>query len=249
MENNQKTESPEAKIFNDQQSEVLQERTKELIEEIVYVKPQMLIFMDRGARPISWMLREAWDQYAAPKQEMPQIRFVNIGREKGEYINFRALPYREDYDSEKLYQEEVKKFWSKFDTEESKKYIDKLKKDIKPVTKKNAFDEGGGIMLVDDYSVSGFSLELARNFFEKNFPNLPKSYQLFLKKQDEKVFSKENWLGTHLPWNTDKSYTLLSEDEDPEKFLATPEKDKALREKGLALRREIEHIFNKAWMN
>lgn len=242
IESPQNKENMEARVFNEEQRKIIKERTKELIEEVVAVKPQMIIFMDRGARPLAWMVRAAWGLYA-PKHEMPKIRFVNIGREKGECIDFRSMPYREDYNSEEEYQKKVRGFWSKFDTEESKKYIDKLKKDIKPVIK-NRFDEKNGIMLVDDYSVSGFSLELANSFFAHHFPDMPKSSYLFLKRQDESVFKKEGWIGTHLPWNTDKSYTLLSEEENPDKFIARAERSPALREKGLALKQEIEKIFN-----
>ena len=55
---------------------------------------------------------------------------------------------------------------------------------------------------------------------------------------------KEGWRGTHLPWNTDKSYTLLSEEENSAKFIAFPERDRALREKGVELKKEINAIFN-----
>lgn len=245
MENPKKIENTEARVFNEEQTEKIKERTKELIEEVIAVKPQMIVFMDRGARPLAWMLRAAWSKYAS-KHEMPKIRFVNIGREKGEYINFRSMPYREDYNSEEKYLKEVRDFWFKFDTKESKKYIDKLKKDIKPIIQRSKFDEEGGIMLVDDYSVSGFSLELANLFFANHFPNMPRASYLFLKRQDESVFKKkEGWSGTHLPWNTDKSYTLLSEEENPDKFIALPERDAFIKEKGLALKQEIKKIFNK----
>lgn len=244
IESAQTIENIETRVFNAEQRQIIIERTKELIEEVIAVNPQMIIFMDRGARPFAWMLRAAWNKYA-PKHEIPKIRFVNIGREKGEYINFRSMPYREDYNSEEKYLNEVKDFWAKFDTDESKKYIKKIKKDINPVAKKNRFDEEGGILLVDDYSVSGFSLELANSFFANHFPNMPKSSYLFLKRQDEPAFKKEGWNGTHLPWNTDKAYTLLSEEKDtPERLTATPERDKKLREKGLVLKKEIEKIFN-----
>ena len=99
-------------------------------------------------------------------------------------------------------------------------------------------------MLVDDYSVSGFSLELANSFFANHFSDMPRASYLFLKRQDETVFKKEGWRGTHLPWNTDKSYTLLSEEENSAKFIAFPERDRALREKGVELKKEINAIFN-----
>ena len=70
IENILKIENPKIKIFNEEQTKIIKERTKELIEEIVGVNPQMVVFMDRGARPLAWMLRAACNKYTPGKKNI-----------------------------------------------------------------------------------------------------------------------------------------------------------------------------------
>ncbi len=227
-------------VFNKEQIDVLRKRTRELVGEIIKNEYSVLVFMDRSARPISWMIRAAWDKYADGKP-IPAIRFVNIGREKGDVVGWSSSPdyYVDSEDSNGIIpgekkREIEKKFWSRLEGED---YLKSFKKGLEQEI------SGGKILLVDDYISSGYSIGLAKNYFRYHFPEVDVYGYSFLKNKDEIVFSKKDWRGTHLPWNTDKAYTLLSEEDDASNVTAKVEKDIEKRNKGIKLKKQIESIF------
>ncbi len=225
-------------IFTNNQTEVLKERTRELVERVIKYDYQCLVFLDNSARPLSWMFQEAWKRYV-PDKKLPAIRFVNIGREKGPVTNWNSMgPYKWDYETEEEYEKAISDYWQKLD---SKEYVEKFKNSLDEIfsTSKNR-----SILLVDDYIGSGFSIELAKAFFGHYFPNIDIEVHNFLKQNDSRIFPKEKWNGTYLPWNEDSSYALLKEDaEHPERVVSQPEREPAEREKGLELKEEIKDIF------
>jgi len=79
-----------------------------------------------------------------------------------------------------------------------------------------------------------------------HFPGEKMDFRIFFDEDDKKIFYKEGWHGVYLPWNTDKSYTLLAEEfsENSNKVIAAPERDIKKRSKGLALKNEINEIFS-----
>ena len=228
----------ESSVFNRIQKEVLRERAQELVRLVVKGEYPCLIFLDNSARPLAWMFQEAWKKYV-PERKQPAIRFVNIGREKGDVINWESMgPYKGDYNTNEEYENATKEFWSKLDSSE---YLKKLKLSLEEIFSES---KNRSILLVDDYISSGFSIELARGFFRHNFPDIGIDSHSFLEREDENVFSKERWNGTYLPWNGDKAYALLKEDtEHPERVISQPERDPVERQKGLELKEEIKDIF------
>jgi len=242
--NGQKYEAVE-KYFTQEQAKVLEKRTIELIHTINDADVRLIVFMDRSARPLSWMLRAAWEKYANGNK-LPKIKFVNIGREKGLTTDWELQPPRYQFDTEEEWQVAEKKFWSRLDF---RKYIRKLKQDLRDVFKVRRGPKGflskGEIILVDDFVKSGFSSQLATNLFQRMFPSIRVNFYSFLKKDDEDVFVKEGWNGTYLPWNTEKAYTLLSdEDGNPETVTANPERDPKKREQAIGLRKAIKALFH-----
>lgn len=233
-------------IFTQEQKAVLQERTKELLDTIVEDEVKLVVFLDRSARPFAWMLREAWKKYA-PGKSMPAVKFINLGGEKvplyGEY-GYVGDIWEEYYDTQKDYQQAVQDFWAKLNT---KQYVVSLRRDIQPILEGENVGTGwppkGEILLVDDYQGTGFTNELASAFFRHHFPEVRALYHTILRQEDRKIFWKDGWEGVHLPWNTDKAYTLLGESENPADILATSERDPKKRRKGLALKHEIASWF------
>src|SRR3989344_4027154 len=234
----EKIPGPKEDIFNHNQAEVLKERTRELVGRVAEGDFACLMFLDNSARPIAWMFQEAWKKYV-PDKKRPAIRFVNIGREKGDVVDWDGMgPYKGDYAAEDEYKSAVTDFRLKLDSAE---YVQKLKKSFEEIFTDS---KNHSVLLVDDYISSGFSIELAQQFFRHHFPNISLESHGFLKKEDENVFWRARWNGTHLPWNSDKAYTLLKEDtEHPERVTSQPERDPVERQKGLILKEEIKDMF------
>lgn len=65
-------------IRNPEFRQVLRDRLESLKQFVEEHHPNTLVFLDKSARPLSWLLRELWKQ--SPQQQAhPEIRFVNIG--------------------------------------------------------------------------------------------------------------------------------------------------------------------------
>lgn len=233
---------------------LIKERAEGLIENILKEKPDVLFFMDRSARPLAYILRKAWDESKYGK--LPKIKFVNIGREKGSVLGFSGmLPSRYDDDKKRLktqaeWEKDVAAYWGKLDSDD---YVEKVRKDIYKSLKKTISADGrvrrGKFMLIDDDIVSGYSMDLARKFFNRHFRFADVVSDSFFKKADREVFHAPEgvgpWNGIYLPWHYDKSYTLMGDDEEPRSVVARPERDKSKRATGIALRKEIDAIFER----
>lgn len=222
-------ESPE-------KQECLRQRTADLIERVMEENIQTLVFMDRSARPLSWALRAAWDKERLGR-DLPKIKFVNIGREKADILGYQgSAPGRYEFGSEVEWQGAVEEYWRKLDSDD---YVAALKRDLG----QDALHREQ-ILLVDDWSESGYSIGVAKDFFRRHLPKNPVHSHSFFQREDLKLFNKKDWNGIYLPWSQDKSYTLMADDADPSSVTAAVERDPARRAKGLALRREIEDIFS-----
>jgi hypoxanthine phosphoribosyltransferase len=235
-------EAEESAIFNEKQKEILKERVAEIIREVIDTNAKLIVFLDRSARPIAWMIRAAWDQLAQGK-ELPNMRFVNIGREKIERLKAEEL---KGLDDDEFWERITRKFWEQTS---HKEYIEKMKKGLAGVF--HSTDSASGaresIMIVDDYSETGHSLRLAAEFFTKHFPNeeIHVAQLLWPTDRDDFPYSGDGWWnGTHLPWNSDKSYTLLSEEDAASDLSARAERDPRKRQKGLLLKEEIKKMFS-----
>jgi len=55
------------------------QKVQELIQRVQNEHIDTLVFLDKSARPISWLFRELWGRECAD-QPMPNVRFINIGR-------------------------------------------------------------------------------------------------------------------------------------------------------------------------
>ncbi len=250
----EKSEAPEyTPVFDTPEKvERVKTRISELIDQIKEEEPDVLFFMDRSARPLSWMLREAWDDETDGK--LPAIKFVNIGREKMDVLrgNYDGAPANEysfefeddegNIDTEK-YKKSVDDYWAAFNSD---KYIEKVRRDItgKFHDTEDMFGTNlhGNIMIVDDFESSGYSLRTARGFFEKHFPESYIGTYPCFKEEDVKMFGKEDHVGLFLPWKDDKSYTLLAE-EEADGVVANPERDPEKLKNALELKKEIKNIF------
>ncbi|HCC83611.1 TPA: hypothetical protein DEP96_02060 [Candidatus Uhrbacteria bacterium] len=74
--------SPEAQ-------ELVRGRVEQLINQVVDQNIGVIIFLDKSARPLSWLFRDLW-QRQVPNQPLPIIRYLNIGRGADEQSSARG---------------------------------------------------------------------------------------------------------------------------------------------------------------
>jgi hypothetical protein len=223
--------------------ECIRTRTRELIEHIKEGDVDVLFFMDRSARPLSVMLREAWQD---DDGVMPKIKFLNIGREKIGVLGGDHHELRKRYDEDDgEWKVRVKEYWDKLD---SSGYLEEVTKDVRRGLKEGGGEVGekikGTFMLVDDVKGSGFSIDTARDFMEYSFPDALIAEHIVFNDEDGDVFKRTHSGATWLPWNSDKTYTLMSEDEDLKGVTANVETDSEKRAVGLMFRKEVKQIFS-----
>ena len=59
--------------------EAMKSRMRVFLDQVHKAKPGAMIFLDKSARPVAWMLREMWGS-KYPDDELPMMKFINIGR-------------------------------------------------------------------------------------------------------------------------------------------------------------------------
>lgn len=96
--------------------------------------PDTIFFLDKSARPVAYLFRKLF-KYYCPDQEMPQVRFINIGKSGGTSTSFNDDP---------------------------KIIADTYGKHI---------NQNGSILVVDEISKTGETLNNAKDFLSKAFPN------------------------------------------------------------------------------
>lgn len=220
-----------------EKQDLIRRRAMEMVDLIIEEHYNILVFLDRSARPIYWILREAWRArgVAAP---FPETRFLNIGREKMKLTDGFDRPQGD---------EDEKEFWGKFN---STHYVKEMKKRVADQPSHRDWlgrQQQGKVLIVDDVSVSGMTLSLADNFLSYHLPGAEVIKSHFFHEEDEAIFHVAGRNGVNTPWNIDKSLTLMAAD-DPERVArvtAQTEKDKQKRSKGLALKQEIKSLFAK----
>ncbi len=148
--------------------------TDELIQRMegdeLHPKPDYVIFLDKSARPVAWLVKELWPILARePGTEfdedqipaMPQMKFLNIDREQwqatvGDYQS-------EGIDVSKIPQHMVDDLRAIFAT----KLVDE---DSNANDTSTIFD-GKNILVVDEVGVTGATLSIARGVIKRAFPD------------------------------------------------------------------------------
>lgn len=132
----------EYKIIKDRElREDLYIRTKELVAKVVDDNIDTLVFLDKSARPISWLFRELW-KYEQPGVKTPNIKFVNIGHGHGLHHDVKTQHIQSIY-------------------EEEKRRIQQIFRHI---------SDDKQILIVDEIVANGTSLAATKQLFEQAFP-------------------------------------------------------------------------------
>ncbi|MEI6510692.1 MAG: hypothetical protein WCO25_01465 [Candidatus Uhrbacteria bacterium] len=119
---------------------LLRDRTEAIVEAAYHNGTHALVFLDKSARPISWLVREVWKKNHGMLNR-PQIRFMNVGKPEGGRLAIDA-PRSVSPDA---VAELRRLFGSQF-----------ADKDV---------------MIVDDLSATGKTLETATRVFQEAFPS------------------------------------------------------------------------------
>lgn len=141
------------------------ERTDQVIEEILKEGCDTVIYLDKSARPVSFMVREMWDIFA-PDKPKPDTKFANVdahywlhdseARPEQHEVHAMVVPQGVIQELQNAYKNE---FYQK---DENGNVI--LNNSNKPMGKK--------VLIVDEISVTGSSLLLAKKMFEAAFPGV-----------------------------------------------------------------------------
>lgn len=211
----------------------------DLIRQVLEDRPSAIIFMDKGARPISWILKEAWKN-DRPKDNLPPFKFLDIGpvkRAVEEDEEKSKIITRGRYGEIELDEEESKKTWQEVEADE---VLLKMLKDL--------YGRNKTVLVVDDYVGSGRTKELMLGFLQHHFPDIKFVYYSFFHELDYKTFSYPDgdFLGPWNPWNTEKEYSSVASGVTAEGKLGITAKrleGVGARDKAKALKQEIKEIF------
>lgn len=96
--------------------------------------PNTIFFLDKSARPVAYLFKKLFKHYC-PNQEIPQIRYINIGKSGGTSTSFNSDP--------------------QIIADTYGKYINRE----------------GSILVVDEVSKTGKTLDTAKDFLSRAFPD------------------------------------------------------------------------------
>jgi len=140
-------------------------RTDVLIEKILKEDCDTVIYLDKSARPIYMMVREMWDIFA-PDKPKPDTKFANVDAHYWLHDS-EARPEIHEVEAMAIPQSVIEELQNAFKNEfyQKDEYGDVLLNDSnQPIGKK--------VLIVDEISVTGTSLLLAKKMFEAAFPGV-----------------------------------------------------------------------------
>lgn len=129
--------------------------------------PDVVVYLDKSARPVSWLVKELWPKLAGEPNEpvppMPKTRFVNIDREQ--WVNTVDPQGLGNMDIDLVDQSIIRSLRSIFMTPTHKKgrlgeHIDDAPTELDDKT----------VLIVDEVFSSGRTLTIAEQFFKRAFP-------------------------------------------------------------------------------
>ncbi|MDL2363492.1 MAG: hypothetical protein QFB86_03890 [Patescibacteria group bacterium] len=131
-------------------------------------KPDVVVWLDKSARPLSWFTKELWSKMATDPTtgevpKMPDFRFVNIDREQ--WVNKLDPEGNGHMDIKRIDPTIIRSLRSIF---------------VSPIAKRDGLTEkidnapsqfdGKTVMIVDEVYSSGRTLQYSQAFFERAFP-------------------------------------------------------------------------------
>lgn len=139
-------------------------------------KPDVVIWLDKSARPVSWLTKELWPKLAADPEtgevaKMPEFKFVNIDREQ--WVNELDPEGTGIMDIGRIDETIIRGLRSVFVPDA------KLKREVgltESIDSAPSLLDNKTIMIVDEVYGTGRTLEYATAFFRKAFPTAKVGY-------------------------------------------------------------------------
>ena len=143
-------------------------------------KPDVVIWLDKSARPVSWFVDDLWEQMSVEGSEKPAYEFLNIDRANW----FKRLGHSEeaaesrlgptDFDIDKVQQEDIDRLRAYFSNaplnEENWR---------EEVWKHDTRLDGKNILIVDEVKNLGGTLAIAQQLLKRAIPELTVSGEYF----------------------------------------------------------------------
>lgn len=130
-------------------------------------KPDVVVWLDKSARPVSWLTKELWPTLAADADgnvpDMPEFRFINIDREQ--WVNTIDPDGTGFMNVDLVSPSVVRSLRSVFISPELKE--DGLKPELDSTPTEL---DGKTVLIVDEVRASGRTLDVASKFFQRAFP-------------------------------------------------------------------------------
>ena len=138
--------------------------TESLIQQAVEDKIDDIVFLDKSARPIAWLMKGLWPMLGIDDEgkpaKMPDIRYVNIDREQWGPVVGRSEDKDGGIDLSRVHPHAIEDLRSVFAVQNS----DGLSPD-------QSFLDNKNVMVVDEVMTSGDTLRIAHGLFSRAFPS------------------------------------------------------------------------------
>lgn len=242
------------------------ERVDQLINQIKDNDIEELIFLDKSARPLSWLLRDRW-KHQNNEVKLPKIKYIDLGRREktGDELGEETVIEQMEQEAEDLYKtvdkdkkakysDDADWYWKKIlfaqgeDADEevwmSRKHISELWQDVVKShpelldqIKKRYGTKLGKTLIIDDLLFSGGTLRAAVATFTETYPEA-EIFGVHFFNQETK--SPE----TQIPWFKKQHMIGVEEDEDEDSLTTKRLSDQESRTPNLSkeLRRIIKEI-------
>lgn len=143
--------------------------------EKVHAKPDRIIFLDKSARPVAWLMRELWPTLAAEPDgtvpPMPAMNFVNIDREQ--WVNQVDPSGVGTVDVDKLDPGIIRSLRSLFIPPDLKRKHDEAGEGLGEYVDETPVPlDHETVLIVDEVISTGRTLRYAEAFFAKAFPGI-----------------------------------------------------------------------------
>ncbi len=149
-------------------------RTEEVIDRVVRAKPDMILFLDKSARPVAWMMREFWSVFV-PNEPMPEMKFVNI--DSAEWTHRSPddpRPTDEEVDAVVIPEEAKDElrdiFTSKTTNPDPTEVVESNQSEVP--SGENTYFDGRKVLIIDEISTTGTTLRFAERVIRETFPEV-----------------------------------------------------------------------------
>lgn len=172
-------------IDREEERRAMAEKAAEIAQEARAEECAGFIFLDKRARPLHYLIREAW-QILYPDQPPPPTTFLNIGSELGAVLGeYREEPFHDAFDPSPYYPEDqgappnypvVPEDQEKVAERLGEEHIEWLRERLRRLS---SLPEGAHVTVVDEIEFSGNTRYLAEAILTTLFPGLKIHFQSF----------------------------------------------------------------------